>query len=162
MALNKTTRGGRPHIHLGQRHSRHQTHERHGVVKSSRGGFLVLDVVHVVLQTSSREMILLNGRLCVPSDYSHPMRGTVDGPVGHMSDVPDTRDMSSTLEMNLDVAPIVHAAGEQVIWATGVAIFLAEATPLLQQLLRHFENDTKNWGWEDAPFKAMLLAVKEY
>ena len=84
-------------------------------------------------------MILLDGRLGVPGDYSHPMRGTVDGLVGPMSDVPDTRYMSSTLGMNLDVAPIVHAAGEQVIWATGVASFLAEATPLLQQLLRHFE-----------------------
>jgi hypothetical protein len=52
-----------------------------------------------------------------------------------MSDVPGTRYKSSTLAMNLDIAPSVHAADEQVIWTTGVASFLAEAT----QLLCHFE-----------------------
>ena len=63
------------------------------------------------------------------------MSGTVDGVVGPMSDVPGTRYKSSTLGMNLDIAPSVHAADEQVIWTTGVASFLAEAT----QLLCHFE-----------------------
>ena len=141
MAFYKTTPGDRPHIHLGQRHFGHETHERYGVVNNSSGGSPVPDVGHVVVPTRSHEMILFDGRLRVPGIYSHPMSGTVDGVVGPMSDVPGTRYKSSTLGMNLDIAPIVHAAGEQVSWATGVASFLAEATPppLLQQLLRHFE-----------------------